>query len=382
MSSQDEQILGDRILALLGKGTTQLAEREYLQPVSAYTSAAHLAKEREHVFRRQPLVVCAASELAGEGDFRTVDVDGISALITRQSDGSLRAFHNVCRHRGTRVVSAAGGCQRLFSCPYHAWVYGADGSLRHIPAEEGFAGLDRRQLGLVPLPVHERFGLVWLGPTEGGATDMDAFLAPAADLLSRMAIDKAALFRRESYTLQFNWKLVIETFLEGYHIKHLHKSTIGRLVESDGCVSRPLGPHGLFCVAMKSWQKIRELPSERRDFRKHVNIVLRLFPNTIVFWLHDHAEMYVAMPAGDDPGRCVVTQYMFSSGPQMPEAETAGWEKRWRLACATTREEDFLMAETMQRGFSSGAQNSIRFGRNEPALHDFHESLRAAVGQA
>jgi phenylpropionate dioxygenase-like ring-hydroxylating dioxygenase large terminal subunit len=374
MPMTDAEIAG-RLVELLRQGGTEMAEDEYLQPVAYYTEAAVLAAERAMLFRRVPLVVAASAELVEPGAFRTVDIDGLSVVLVRQANGSVRGFHNVCRHRGNRVVNEDSGSRPSFRCNYHSWVYGNDGALRHVPTPEGFPNLDRGCAGLAELTVTERHGLVWVGPLSGETVDLDAFLGDAGPLLERLRLGKGGLFRREQFSLRTNWKLVIDTFLEPYHIRHLHRDTIGRAAESMA-VSEALGRHGRLYVPKRRWH---ELDPDERDFEGDLNMVLRLWPNTIVLWVHDHAELYVSMPDGDDPNRCLVNQYLMTPHPDDMHAAPEKWERFWALAVSTTRVEDFAAAETMQRNFYSGVQAHVTFGRNEPGLHDFHRCLKEAL---
>src|SRR5262245_60314823 len=112
MDATTQRRWGEQMLSLLAANTTHMADREYVQPVADYIDPVHARRERDLLFRRTPLIVAAADELARPGAFRTVDIDGVSALIVRQDDGSLKAFHNVCRHRGCRVVDAECGTTR------------------------------------------------------------------------------------------------------------------------------------------------------------------------------------------------------------------------------------------------------------------------------
>ncbi len=376
MDAQTERRLGDEVAALLAADTTMMTEREYRQPVAHYIDRDHLKRERDELFRRQPLVVAASAEFEKTGDFRTVELDGVSALIVRQADGSLKAFHNVCRHRGTRVVDEAGGCKPTFTCKFHAWVYGADGALRHVPAANAFGDIDRADHALTPLPVAERHGLVWLGPILGGAVDIDAFLGPLAPVLADLGIDKGSVFRFDQFKEELNWKLVVDTFLELYHVPHLHAKTVGRFIEGRGGIYERFGRHGRFLAPRKSYNAVRDLPPEERKFTDHIVGIHRVFPNAIVVWQRDHVEFWTALPDGEDPNRCVVRVWLISPEKTETDPDRLRWEKNWKILLGTVMSEDFPMARTIQQGFHSGAQNHVVFGRNEPGLHDFHDSLR------
>jgi phenylpropionate dioxygenase-like ring-hydroxylating dioxygenase large terminal subunit len=367
--------LETRLLERLNAGETQLAAREYQQPVRHYTDPRVLAAERAALFENFPLVVGTSVEMPEPGSFRTIDIEDQSVLVVRQPDRSLKAFHNVCRHRAYRVEHEEAGCRQSFRCSFHSWTYRTDGSLLHIPSPEGFPNLDRECRGLAELPVAERHGLVWVGPMSHDKLDIDDFLADAGPVLAAMRIDEGGLFRREQFALNANWKLVIDTFLETYHIKHLHRNTVARAVESIS-VTEPLGLHARLLAPKLDWHKLE--PTER-NFDADINVVLRLWPNTIALWVHDHAELYVAIPDGEDPNRCLVTQYLMTPDPEVPEADVAKWEHFWDLAVGTTRAEDFAAAEIMQVNFRSGNQSHLTFGRNEPGLHYFHDHLRDLV---
>lgn len=383
MDAATQRRWGEQMLAMLAANTTHMAEREYVQPVSDYIDPDHASREREILFRRTPLIVAASDELSRPGDFRTVDIDGVSALIVRQDDGSLKAFHNVCRHRGCRVVDAECGTARTFTCKFHSWVYGGDGGLRHVPVADGFTGLDRKTRGLVALPVAEKHGLVWMIPTAGLPIDLDAFLGPMNAALADMRIGEASVFRFERFSERLNWKLVVDTFLELYHLPHLHTKTVGRYIECKGAINEELGQHGRFVAPRMSFAPaLRDVPPDQRAVADHAVIINRVFPNAVVIWNRDHVEFWTAVPDGDDPNRCMVRLWLLSPEKVVKDEDKVKWEKNWDIVRGTVHAEDFPMARTIQQGFSSGAQDHVIFGRNEPGLHGFHRALKDALEAA
>ncbi|QQS12273.1 MAG: aromatic ring-hydroxylating dioxygenase subunit alpha [Rhodospirillales bacterium] len=380
MDTATQAAWGDRMIAMLKADTTQLERREYRQPVAHYIDPAHAARERATLFRRTPLIVAASSEMESPGDFRVVDIDGLSILLTRQSDGTLKAFHNVCRHRGCRVVDEECGRRPTFTCKFHSWVYGGDGALRHVPGAEGFPNLDRAASGLVALPVAERHGLVWVTPTAGPPIDIDAFLGPIGPVLAEMRIAEAGVFRFERFGEALNWKLVVDTFLELYHVPYLHSRTVGRFIEGRGGIYERLGRHGRFVAPRMTFlAALADTPSAERDVAGHIVGIHRVFPNAVVVWQRDHVEFWTAVPDGDDPNRCVVRLWLLSPEKTVTDSDRAKWNKNWDIVRGTVHAEDFPMARTIQQGFSSGAQSHVVFGRNEPGLHDFHRSLDEAL---
>ena len=383
MDATTQRHWGEQMLSLLAANTTHMADREYVQPVADYIDPAHARRERDLLFRRTPLIVAVSDELARPGAFRTVDIDGVSALIVRQDDGSLKAFHNVCRHRGCRVVDAECGMARTFTCKFHSWVYGGDGGLRHVPMVEGFAGIDRQARGLVPLPVAEKHGLVWLIPTAGLPLDLDSFLGPMGPALAELDLAGASVFRFEQFPERLNWKLVVDTFLELYHLPHLHTKTVGLYIEGKGGLNEELGRHSRFVAPRKSFlPALKGVAPEERDVAAHAIVINRVFPNAVVIWIRDHVEFWTAVPDGGDPNRCMVRLWLLSPEKVASEEGRLKWEKNWEIVRGTVHAEDFPMARTIQQGFSSGAQDHVIFGRNELGLHDFHRSLKDALEAA
>ena len=143
---------------------------------------------------------------------------GTPLLVVRGEDGAVRVFRNACRHRGTRIADGSG-CARAFVCPYHGWTYRLDGRLRHVPHDHGFPGLDREQHGLVPVACEERLGLVFV-TQEPGDPGAEGALAGLPELI---APDQRLLAARE-LEVAVNWKIYLESFLEGYHIRRPTRS--------------------------------------------------------------------------------------------------------------------------------------------------------------
>lgn len=198
-------------------------------PGSAYTDPAVFAAEQERIFERSWTCVALAADLDAPGRYHTAQVGRESVLIVRGRDGGLRAFLNVCRHRGARLCTAAAGqVRRSLQCPYHAWTYGLDGALVAAPNLTAMTDLDRAAHGLVPVALHEWLGQVWvcLDATPPSFEDevLAQVVARLGDLvvIERYGVETLALGRRVSYDVAANWKLVVENFMECYHCATIH----------------------------------------------------------------------------------------------------------------------------------------------------------------
>ena len=214
----DDQTVIQRILDHIDHKTTDLGEASWREPVENYRSEERFAAELDLVLRRYPIVFCPSAAVPQSGSYVARDAAHTPILVARGNDGQVRAFRNACRHRGTQLVSGAG-CEKAFVCRYHGWTYNLDGALRHVPHEHGFLGLDKSTRGLVPVGCVERSGMVFVAqdPTQAA----DAWLQ---DLPPLIAPDWSLLATNEQ-EIPANWKILVEGFLEGYHIRSTHPET-------------------------------------------------------------------------------------------------------------------------------------------------------------
>ncbi|MEC8429275.1 MAG: Rieske (2Fe-2S) protein, partial [Pseudomonadota bacterium] len=172
MERETQVQLIDRILQLEADNTTDMVERSGSVAVDQYLDTQQFANEEQALFRRLPLVLGHASQLPESGDFLTRDVCGVPVILLRDNQGVLRAFINVCKHRGGRLVREAEGKNlRVLVCQYHAWSYNTDGGLRAIPHRDGFSDLPDNCKSLSELPLLERYGLLWVRLTPYAADE-------------------------------------------------------------------------------------------------------------------------------------------------------------------------------------------------------------------
>ena len=196
--------------------------------------------------------------------------------------------------------------------------------------------------------------------------------------LAALRLDTYPLFSADRVAPRINWKFAIDTFLEGYHIPHLHRKTIAPYFIGNCGTFDSAGLNGRFCVARTSIDTVRGVPEAERSFRPHVIALYQLFPNTILIWQVDHIEIWRAFPGRDDPGRSDVELTIYK--PADTTRPDSYWEKNRNIAIRTVMEEDFPLGERMQIGFESGATEEVIYGRNEPSLVHFHSSIRRALG--
>ena len=221
-------------------------------PGRSYTDPDIFAAEQEHIFEAQWIAAARAADLAAPGSFRTVSVGRESVVLLRGRDGALRAFLNVCRHRGARLCTATSGLvKRSLQCPYHAWTYGLDGSLVAAPNLTKMADIDRTEYGLAPVLLREWLGYAWICLAEAPPSFEDTVMSAVAERLGGPAeiaawdIGSLAVGRRVTYDVAANWKLIVENFMECYHCATIHPELTEVLPEfADGYAAQYYVGHG------------------------------------------------------------------------------------------------------------------------------------------
>jgi nitrite reductase/ring-hydroxylating ferredoxin subunit len=358
--------------------TTTLAPATFRQPSAVYADPAHLRREQIRLFDRLPLVVAFSSELAKPTSFVSRQAAGTPVLVARQPGGSLRAFLNSCRHRGTEMVwGETEGCARRFTCPYHGWTYGTDGRLLGITTNVGFPDLDRDSHGLVELACEERHGLVFVARRPGTNIDLDDFLGPLDAELEAMELGDYVVERTEEIGLDANWKLVMDGFMENYHVRFLHQQTLSPYMYSDRIAFRPLGRHNRAIHPRNTFDPASHTDPE--TFLSQVLISYNMLPNVNVEWAGDHFEIYQPEPDPVRPDRCRVKLTVLVRPGERAQHEK--WTRNVKISTDIIFNEDFAAAESAQRALSGGAAApELVFGRNEPQLHHFYRQLGDLVG--
>ncbi|QIZ38382.1 aromatic ring-hydroxylating dioxygenase subunit alpha [Saccharopolyspora sp. ASAGF58] len=221
-------------------------------PGSHYTDAAVFEIEQSRIFQRNWFAAARSSDMATPGSFRNVDVGGESVLIVRGRDGALRAFLNVCRHRGARLcLEESGSVRRSLQCPYHAWTYGLDGSLIAAPNLNSMHDVNRDEYGLIGVALQEWLGTVWVCLADEPPSFADTVQAAVAarlgdsDVIDGWGIDDLVVGRRITYDVKANWKLIVENFMECYHCATIHPELTEVLPEfADGYAAQYFVGHG------------------------------------------------------------------------------------------------------------------------------------------
>lgn len=384
MDQEFERALLRRWFDLREARTTSMAPDVHREPTANYTDPARFDEEMAAFFSGAPRVVGLSCDLPATGEFFTVEVGDVPVLVVRGEDGYVRAFLNVCRHRGSRVAEGRGHPGRVFKCPYHAWAYDINGHLLGQPsARNAFDGVAPAATGLIPLAAAEEGGIVFVRPVAGGGPiDVGEELAGLVPEFSMIGFDDFAFYAERHATWTMNWKQPYDSFLEAYHIFSLHRDTLSKEVLSTPMLVDSFGPHGRGLVMSRAGLKLRDVDERDWTLRGTGNLVYWLFPNTVLnLPAPGHVELWQFHPVPGELDRTRVHVRFYTPGEPTSDTQRAFWDRMIDYTM-TFVDEDFEQQKTIFGNLRSGISPELVFGRNEPALIHYHRSLDRALNRA
>jgi nitrite reductase/ring-hydroxylating ferredoxin subunit len=367
---------GQRALAdALANGEAAMGAGIETLDATLYTDLNRFDAEQRLIFDHVPHLLAPSALLPERNMAVAHDHYGRPLILSRDANGHAHVFANVCRHRGTRLIEAEGvvAAKRIV-CPYHAWAYKPDGELTGMPRADCFPGLDKGSHSLVSYPCVEAGGLIWF------AKDPDADFTDALALapdLDAFAIADQFVYRRKTHDVAANWKLVIDAFLESYHVQRLHAATIASFFADGITVADTIGRHQRAAVGRADY--LSEV--DRDDWaalRRAVTYTYQIFPASVVIVSPDYINLLIAMP--QSVGRTLVEDIMLIPEEPANEEAAAHWQRSWDLLDGGTfAGEDFRAAALAHQGLSSGAIDRVVLGTLEQGIAEFHRKVEAAL---
>ena len=354
-------------------GTQDRAAGVLEVPVSNYIDPDRWALEMERVFRRLPVVVAAACELDAPHSYIAGEFAGTPYLVTRGDDGELRAFYNMCSHRGAVVAEPGVGTARRHTCRYHGWSYDGEGRLVGV-LDAADVGVDKACYGLTPLACAERAGLVWIWLTDQALVDIDTFLCGYGEVLELLDLRSCHAVGRQSIDGP-NWKIAYDGYLDFYHLPILHRDTFGPQMSSKSMYDA-WGPHQKVTSPDQGNEKLADTPEEEWRTKQLLGGVFTIFPHVSIarFDANGSVWMISLLSPGDDAGSSTTTQ-LFLHTREPDEAQAEVMRQVMAFNQHVVRDEDYSMGLRVQRALRSGGKAVNLFGRNEGGGQRFHTFL-------
>jgi choline monooxygenase len=338
-------------------------------PAPWYVDPRIAEMERLHVFGRNWQLVARTDQLHRPGEFVATRLAGEPVVVVRGSDGTLRAFYNVCRHHAAAVVTHPCGQTAMLQCPYHGWKYGLDGALKGMPEFEGVEKFDRAQNGLVPIRVEtwECFVFVNLDP---GATLLREFLGGLVKRVAPLGIGKLHYFDRRTYDIHCNWKVYVDNYLDGgYHVPHLHKGLNSMLDYKQYTIEN----EDRYCLQSSPMVPSAEgaaTGSTRKGDRARY---FWQYPNLMINCYEGYMDTNYVIPVDADHCTVIFDFYFSDVSDAVREYNRESVNVGHRV-----QEEDLGICEDVQRGLKSRAYGAGRLSvRREAGEQLFHQLLAA-----
>ncbi len=352
-------------------------------PAARYRDPGFLSLERQNLWTQTWLYAGHIDELPTPGSYKLWDRSGNPVVLLRDQQGSVRAFYNSCRHRGAPLVrDASGRLDGSLVCPYHGWNYSLDGKLCGLRDGQDFSGLDRQSRALISLRC-ERLGNWIFINQDPAARPLAADLGPISEYFRRLDIDQLRLVHQDSFTVNCNLKILLEGFLEVYHLNSLHKNTVDRFLDYRKNHIQ-MWRHGHSCMLTANRHKDWQDPGAKgmgkiagaTELELHNNPSLHIFPNLVTPVSSTGLPFNLIWPLTDDTSLLEVVWFAPDWGA---DAKPAGWEKRIANYNRIISE-DMGLVEQLQTSVRSPGFRDIPLSYQERRIYHWHEELDRRIG--
>jgi choline monooxygenase len=343
--------------------------RTWTLPSSLYTDPAVFIAEKEKIFARTWQVVGHASQAANPGDYFTAELIGEPLLFVRGTDGRLRGFYNVCRHRAGPPAEGCGS-RKLFRCGYHGWTYDLDGSLISATEIEGVEGFRAEDFALAPVRTEEWFNLIFVN-LNPDAPSLRQCLGELPAQAEKFPFTEMKLFERRTYDMRCNWKTYIDNYLEGYHLPSVHPG-LNRELDYNAYVVEPHDAYVRQFSPIRGAQPGDATPRRYQEVREDPASPLTtdyfwIFPNWMLNCYPDNVSLNIVLPVEPERSLAIFEWYLPEKDHASPAAKAAvEFSDQIQI-------EDVAICETVQKNLRSRSYSRGRFSvKQEKGVHAFH----------
>jgi phenylpropionate dioxygenase-like ring-hydroxylating dioxygenase large terminal subunit len=351
-----------------------------------YFDSEFFEAEKHAFLKRAPQVVCHESEIAEPGEWRSLDYLGESVIVIRGDDGKIRAFANVCRHRGSRLVDGSGGCAKVLTCPYHAWSYARDGRLVGVPHRQEYPGLRTEDHGLFPVALEKWRGFLFVS-LEPGAPSVAEMMAPYEVEIAPYRFEELRAIGRVTLRPRpLNWKTIADNYSDHLHIPIGHPGLtrlFGRnyRIEAEAHVDRMEGDlvdKDSANPSERAYQRLLPTADHLPESHRRKWLYFTLFPNVAFDIYPDQVDFMQFLPVSST--ETVIREISYAL-PDDRREMTAARYLNWRINRRVNAEDTELITR-VQHGMQSPSYIAGPLGTSEVCLRSFAQKLRLLIPEA
>jgi choline monooxygenase len=346
--------------------------KAYTLPSQYYLDAGVLEREKQAIFWKTWQVIGYREQVANPGDYFTFDLVGEPLLIVRETNGKLRGFYNVCRHRAGPPAEGCG-TRKVFRCGYHGWTYGLDGRLLNAPEMDGVCDFRHEDFALRPVQVAEFGGLVFVN-LDPESESLSGWLGALQQQTEKFELERLRFFRRKDYVMDCNWKVYVDNYMEGYHLPSVHPS-LNRELDYSGYEVTLSDHYSLQTSPIRGPEN--ESSVDRRYKQREGGMAAEyywIYPNWMLNCYPDNMSLNIVLPLGHQ--KCVAMFLWFFEEQRL---KTDVPERTYKFS-DEIQMEDGHICEVVQRNLSSQSYDRGRYSvKQEKSLHHFHRMYLSSL---
>jgi phenylpropionate dioxygenase-like ring-hydroxylating dioxygenase large terminal subunit len=384
LKTESQTHLRRRTVEHIRNGTTDLCEGPMLIATSAYTDVDRHEKERRVLFIERPILAALSGDLPAPGDTFLFDEVGPPILLTRNRQGEVKAFLNMCTHRAGKLVTEASKKNRM-SCKFHGWTFDLDGNLVGVPGEAGFCGVEKASRNLIAVPVTEWHGLIFVRAVPGGEPIdvVDHLGAGFAQELAHLELEKARPMKTSRFGVEANWKYAMDTYGEGYHFATLHPNSIGALAMSNIMSYTSHGPNHRLAMPRAEFLDCVDTPESEWPATSYGGLYY-IFPNTVINCnTMATGEQFYGVSRlfpNEAVDRATTLLVTYKPGHMPEEADPKLWLDMHDFIQKVVSTEDYSVSRDGQINMKYAPKDfQPVLGANELALQNIHTHIQALL---